>query len=90
MDIMVPQFAMPTMSGALAAEVRGLPISSRDFGGPWDDMLFSSLPLPNLFQKRFLHLIWVGTVLGHQKSADSIRWKRAGLSNFYLQMNFAR
>jgi len=57
MDIMVPQFAMPTMSGALAAEVRGLPISSRDFGGPWDDMFFSSLPLPNLFQKRFLHLI---------------------------------
>ena len=51
------QFAMPTTSGALAAEVWGLPISSRDFGGPWDDvMLFASLP-PHLFQQGFLHLL---------------------------------
>ncbi len=43
-------YAMPAMFGASAAEVRSLPISSHDSGGPGDGTL------PHLFLPGFLHL----------------------------------
>jgi hypothetical protein len=67
------RFAMPAMFGALEAEVRWLLIRTHNSGGPGDGTLASQAP-SHLFRCGFLQRKCAGTVLGSQKSADSIRW----------------
>jgi hypothetical protein len=49
-------------------------INSQDLEGAWDGT-FASLAPPHYFLPRFMPFTWVGTVLGHQIHAESIRWK---------------